>query len=252
MLMVGTIDTAATNPEQFAFSPALIIQALENLVSERQPAGNATFAVEQFCGALTGLAPGLALDLTDRLLDCGVSVDAFYETYIPGAAARLGEMWVEDTLSFAGVTLGMARLTEVFRRLSPIFLKTRSVPARARRALFALTPGETHALGVVMAADHFQRSVWTVRVELRSDAAALAKIAGAQDFDLIGLSACARRMVPAVADTVAALRRAVRPGTPIVLGGHLTALDGRIAERVGADLACSAASRALADVERCF
>lgn len=252
MLRVDTFDAAAVDHAAFFLPKSLLAQALESFVLERQMRSGATFVIEQFCAALIADAPALALAQVDRLLNCGVGVETFYDAYLPHAAARLGDMWMDDTLSFAGVSLGMARLTEVFRRLSPMYLKDRAASAHHRRALFALAPGETHSFGVVMAADRFQRRGWSVRVELGTDAEALARIARSQDFDLIGISAGARRTVPVVARSIETLRPALRPGTPIMIGGYLPTIEPEVAALVGADLASSDAAHALALIESSY
>lgn len=239
-------------PGPVALPPTLIARALGDMIASRSPDGAASFAIEQLCSALTDDAPQRAMAVVTRLLDCGVSIDAIYETYIPRAAARLGDLWLDDRIGFTGVTLGMARLTEVFRSLSPQYLRRRSDgpavgkplaagPSR-RRALFALAPGEEHALGVVMAADQFQRAGWAVRVELRSDAAGLARIVRERTFDIIGLSAGSRRMIPAVRDTVGRMRDAAGPRTAFVLGGPIVVLEPRIAEVCGVDIAGNTAT----------
>lgn len=256
MLRLGTLEAAGGDPGPIHVAPALIARALGALASERLVKGNAGlaagFAIEQLCAALVDESPRAAQACIDRLVDCGVGVEALYDAYIPRAAARLGDLWLEDRLAFTGVTLGMARLTEAFRRLSPAFLKERSAGIRAapfgRRALFALAPGETHALGVVMAADYFQRGGWSVRVELRADAAALEAIVRAQPFDLVGLSAGSRRMIPELRRTVGRLRAAARPAARFALGGPLARLEPGIAELVGADSAHAAAARAVEEL----
>lgn len=248
MSRLGTRDDA---PAACALPPALITRALGDLVTERHSERGASVAVEQLCSALVADAPRLAQGYVDRLMACGIGVEALYDTYIPRVAQRLGDRWLDDTLSFASVTLGMARLTEIFRGLSPLFLRGGVPRGPTRHALFALAPGETHALGVVMAADYFQRKGWSVRVELRCGVADLVRLARAQDFDLIGISAGSDRLFPVIADAVAALRPVIRPGTPIVLGGCV-ACDDAAAHALGADLASNVASVALAEVERGF
>jgi methanogenic corrinoid protein MtbC1 len=249
-----TLDGRAGSGEAPAASlpPTLLAHALGNLLAERMADGSKGFAITQLCTALLDDSPEAGIVYVDRLLDCGVSVQSLYDTYIPRAAQQLGEMWSEDTLGFSDVTLGMTRLTEIFRRLSPTFLKTGERFTHSRRALFALTPGETHSLGIAMAADYFQKGGWAVRVELRADADELARIAGSYEFDMVGLSAGSRRAIPRAADTVKALRETIRPGVPIVLGGPLATLEKTAAEQIGADMAATAAVLALMEVEKGF
>lgn len=273
MLRLETLDVALSDPcmstadvrsldrsRPVAMPPVLVTRALGEMIAGRSSEGMAGFAIEQFCAALIDEAPHRALEVVQRLLDCGVSVDAFYETYIPRAATRLGDMWLDDQIGFTGVTLGMARLTEVFRSLSPRYLcrrpdetpHVRGAATRAGpfRALLALAPGEDHALGVVMAADQFQRAGWAVRVELRSTPAGLECILRERAFDLVGLSAGSRRRIPVLRDTVARLRAATRPATRFALGGALVALDENAAEACGVDIAASAVADILAEYGR--
>lgn len=249
MLRLGTLEAACGDPGPLINAPVLVARALGDLASERRVNGAAGAAIDHLCAALVADSPHAAQAYIDRLVDCGVGVEALYDAYIPRAAARLGDLWLEDRLSFTAVTIGMARLTEAFRGLSPAFLKTRSAGIRAaplgRRALFALAPGETHALGVVMAADHFQRGGWSVRVELRSDAAALEAIVRAQPFDLVGISAGSRRVIPELRRTLRRLRAAASPGARFALGGPLASLEPDIAAQVGADSAHVVAARAV-------
>jgi methanogenic corrinoid protein MtbC1 len=249
MLRIGTLEARGGGPGALAVVPVLAARALGRLASERSVNGTAGLAIDQFCAALLEDAPQAAHEYVDRLIGCGVGVEAIYDAFIPRAAARLGDLWLDDRLGFAGVTLGMARLTEVFRRLSPSFLKGRPAAPVAdplgRQALFALAPGESHALGVVMAADYFHRHGWSVRVELQADGATLERIVRAQPFDLVGLSAGSRRMIPDLRRTVRRLRAAARPSARFALGGALATLEPDIARQVGADCAYSAAQEAV-------
>ncbi len=249
-----TVDKSATSGEAppASLPPSLLAHALGNLLAERMADGTKGFATARLCAALLDESPEAGIAYVDRLLDCGVSVQSLYDTHIPRAARELGEMWSEDTLSFNDVTLGMSRLTEIFRRLSPAFLKTGARLTQSRRALFALTPGETHSLGIAMAADYFQKGGWAVRVELRADPDELARIAARHDFDMIGLSAATRRAIPRAAETVQALRGAIRAGVPIILGGPLASYEKTAAEQIGADMAVTGAVLAMLEVEKGF
>ena len=51
------------------------------------------------------------------MVAAGVSTADVAEDYVAQAARRLGEAWVDDTLSFSEVTIGAARLQEIVRSL---------------------------------------------------------------------------------------------------------------------------------------
>lgn len=242
MLRLGTVEPATDASSRRADSPALVTRALGDLVLERHSggAGDIGFAIEALSAALVETRARAGQDLVDRLLACGVGVEALYDTYFPRVAAHLGALWVDDRLSFTGVTLGMTRLTEVFRTISPAFLRARQsrtpIQATGRKALLALAPGETHALGVVMAADYLRSAGWSVQVELRSDASALERIVGDQAFDVVGLSAGSRRMLHDLLALIDRLRAATAPCTRLALGGPLLALEPTLATQVGGDV----------------
>ena len=230
--------------------PSLLAHTLGNLVAERMSVRNSGFAVRQLCTALVADGPRDADAYVDRLMECGVTVQTIYESYIPHAARQLGEWWTEDQVGFNDVTVGMTRLTEIFRRLSPVFLKSESNRGQSHSALFALCPGEIHSLGVAMAADYFQRAGWAVRVELQATREGLAKLAGSGRYDLIGLSAGSRRQIDKLKDTVEAMRAAAGPNVPIIIGGPIVGVERSIASIVGADSAQSVAAAALMEVEK--
>lgn len=206
-------------------------------------------AIERLCDTLVSDKPGLARRHVARLRECDVGVHALIDSFVPGAAARLGEMWTEDTLGFAEVTVAMTRLTDIYRDLSHEARRDCSRRGTGKVALFALTPGENHSLGLVMAADRFERAGWAVRVELRADAGTLARIARTHRYDLIGLSAGSRRAIPALTETIAELRRSSDETLTILVGGHVCVLEPAIAAQVGADSAYDHAGTALAAVE---
>ena len=68
---------------------------------------------------------------------------------------RMGERWFANTLSFADVTIGAARLQETVRALD----QRRSMDARAYgdRILLVVPHTEHHTLGVFVASQQFRR-----------------------------------------------------------------------------------------------
>ena len=159
----------------------------------------------------------------------------------------------EDHISFTAVALGMTRLTEVFRRLSPTFLKdvpVKSPKPQVRQALFALAPGEMHALGVVMAADYFRRNGWAVRVELQSDTRGLERIVRSQPFDLIGLSSGSRCKFKILVETLNRLRSVASPSARFALGGAIASIEPDLVDRLGVDIAPRGAQDAVTELEK--
>ena len=194
--------------------------------------------LDSLCDALISDDPDAAAALVDRARRDGVSPDRLYLSYIAGAARRLGERWDDDRTTFVEVTLGLSRLHQIMRDLGPVFFATQSDGGGEFNALFATAPGESHVLGVVMAADFFRRHGWHVDVDTCSDDDSLLNAAANRPYSLIGISASTRRMKPVLARVVPQLRFASESAA-LVIGGHITQIEPGIAEMTGADAIAS-------------
>jgi MerR family transcriptional regulator, light-induced transcriptional regulator len=109
--------------------------------------------------------PGL--DFIEHLQARGMQLDAIYLQAVAPAARRLGEMWDDDTADFTQVTIGLARLHAMVRRLGSTYSsgacgvtmcaadQAKSTPAKQRVALISPAPGEQHSLGSVIIEDFF-------------------------------------------------------------------------------------------------
>ncbi|MEO0999978.1 MAG: cobalamin B12-binding domain-containing protein [Pseudomonadota bacterium] len=201
---------------------------------------------DRFCRALLDGDPEAALAHVDTLRRRGVSDEAIFRRHLVAAAHRLGEMWCDDQAHFVEVTLASAHLQRLIRRLSPDLPPL--APAAGRRALFVVPSGETHALGLMMAAEVFRRAGWDVAVEYHPDEAELCNRARVGRFDLVGVTSGHRLMMERLAALVLALRT-VSPGhTRIVVGGAIVQLEPDLVDRLGIDMAITdawAAVRAL-------
>ena len=92
----------------------------------------------------------------------GVSLSAVYLELLAPAARMLGELWEEDRVSFADVTVALCRLHDVMRNLSASQPPATDTLPQGRRALLVPMPGEQHTFGLVMVADFFRRAGWDV------------------------------------------------------------------------------------------
>ncbi|MGC9418647.1 MAG: cobalamin B12-binding domain-containing protein, partial [Rhodovulum sp.] len=116
------------------------------------------------------------------------------------------------------VTTATARIFAILRALDGH--DRPAVPRTRREALFAAVPGETHTLGVRMAADLFRRKGWDITLELGLPQDALVdRIREARPV-LIGLSAAGAHAAPALARLIVALRMTV-PAPVIVVSGQI-------------------------------
>lgn len=205
--------------------------------------------IDGLCDALISSDPDAALELVLEFRTRGTTTEAIYLGYIAGAARRLGDRWENDEASFVDVSIGASRLYIIMRAMRPQLLA--GVPKRedVEPALFASTPGETHTLGVSMAADLFRSRGWAIDLVTGLDHDALVEAAGHDKYLVIGLSASSERSVVALARIIASLRVA-SPISSILVSGELATIEPELASLVDADSVAIDAAAAVGEMQR--
>jgi methanogenic corrinoid protein MtbC1 len=113
----------------------------------------------------------------------------------------------------------------------------RATPTGGRLAIVSGSPEERHALGVQMVADFLEGDGWEVlNLGAATPAGDLARLADAEQADVVALSTSTPAGLPGAAEAVAELQ-ALAPRPLVVLGGQLWAGEARReADALGADL----------------
>lgn len=173
----------------------------------------------------------------------GMALDTIYLQLVAPAAIQLGDMWNDDTADFTQVTVGLARLHAIIRRIGPWFRQsappsgqpTRAGPNR-RVALLAPAPGEQHSLGCVMVEDFFIRDGWhVIGWPLTSDHD-LVQMVRNDSIDVVGFSASCENLLPALARYIAVIRRAsLNKALIVMVGGRAFSDHPDRVREVGAD-----------------
>jgi MerR family transcriptional regulator, light-induced transcriptional regulator len=190
--------------------------------------------IDALCRALLALDDQAATDIVLQAHAEGASVDSLYLEYLAEAARRLGWWWEEDRVSSVEVVIAAGRVYAIMRGLRRLFGPGDATGTLRPRAIFAATPGETHTLGVTMAADHMGRHGW--EIDLRAGLShedLVAEIAG-KPHAIVGLSASSPRLLFPLARLVVALR-VVNPGAWIMVSGRLAEIEPDLAHLVDAD-----------------
>lgn len=195
--------------------------------------------IAELCRSLVAPDPNAAARIAQDVLAAGATVEDLYLHYLAPAARMLGQWWTEDDLSFMQVTTATARIFATLRALDGH--DRPAVPRPCREALFAAVPGETHTLGVRMAADLFRRKGWDITLELGLPHDALVdRITDARPA-LVGLSAAGAHAAPALARLIVALRTTVP--APVI------AVSGQIVHEAGEIVRATAPDAIIADVD---
>ena len=180
----------------------------------------------------------------------GVTLTAVYLELLAPAARMLGEMWEEDRVSFADVTVALCRLHDVMRNLGAGQPQATDTLPQGRRALLVPMPGEQHTFGLVMVADFFRRAGWDVWTDAVPGSNELITLVRHEWFTMIGLSVGCESHLEGVASTIHALRRAARNRSiGVMVGGSLIAKRPELAVQVGADATGKDARQAVMQAE---
>lgn len=192
--------------------------------------------LETLCLALVGHGDTDAAELITELRAVGVPPDVVYLKYLSAAARRLGDWWVEDRLSFAEVTIGTGRILAIMRSMRHLF---RPKHLRTdKTAIFASVPGETHIIGIQMAADLMRKEGWRIDLSTGLDHDTLVATIAASNCSVVGLSIAGEHSVDALSRLVVALHIAC-PQTPIIVSGAEANTLRPIIELIGVDAIAS-------------
>lgn len=204
--------------------------------------------IDALCRALLALDDQAATDLVMEAHAEGADVDALYVGYLAEAARRLGRWWEEDRVSSVEVVIASGRIYAIMRGLRRLFGPGEQSDTNRPRAIFAAVPGETHTLGVSMAADRLSRHGWDIdlRAGLTHDEL-VAELAQTR-YPIIGLSAASQRMVFPLARLIVALRVS-NPAAWIMVCGRLAEIEPDLARQIDADAVATDLASAEAAME---
>jgi methanogenic corrinoid protein MtbC1 len=181
----------------------------------------------------------------------GLSVQTIFLDLLAPVARRLGEMWEADTCDFAQVTIGLVRLQQVLRRLSPEFQDDAAAPSLALRALLMPTPGEQHTFGLVIVSEFFRRAGWEVAGAVNSPDRDLQKLVGGTWFAMAGLTLGSESRLDALVSCIRLIRAAsCNRHIGIMVGGPLFLAQPHLVAQVGADSTARDAPEAVLQAHR--
>jgi MerR family transcriptional regulator, light-induced transcriptional regulator len=204
--------------------------------------------IVQLCNALLSTEDAAAETLVMRSAAQGMSADTLHLAYIAEAARMMGERWLTDEATAADVIIGAGRIYIIMRKLRAIFVSAQAQRSERFRAVFAAAPGETHTIGLTMAADHLRRRGWQIDVKAGLGHEDLVDQIGHDPYPVIGLSASASSMIFPLARLIVALR-VTNPGAWITIGGHIVEEEPNIVALIDADARVTTMDEAVAQME---
>lgn len=190
--------------------------------------------VERLCDALLSQDNRAADRIILEARQDGAEVEAIYLGYVAAAARRLGDLWDADQITFVDVTLACGKLFRIIRGLRHIIAPSIIENRDERPAMFALVPGETHTLGIEIAADLFRRNGWDIDMMVGMDHDTLLDRAEERNYRAIVLVASSDALIARLTRLVLALRIS-HPLSQIVVAGNIVEHHPDIGTLVGAD-----------------
>ncbi len=172
----------------------------------------------------------------EAMHDQGAAAESLYLDLLAPAARRLGEMWENDTCDFTEVTIGLWRLQNAMRELSPSFLRSPEIRTNGPRVLLVPLPGETHTFGLSMVYEFFRRAGWNAWSGPIAGSADLRAMVRREWVEVIGFSLACDDKLDVVRAEIRSVRRASQnPALGVLVGGPGFTANPLLAAQVGAD-----------------
>jgi len=181
----------------------------------------------------------------------GVSLETICLDLLAPAARELGLLWEQDECDFMQVTVGLCRLHQVLRDLSPAFGIEEFDNEADRRILLSPYPGDQHTFGITVVAQFLRCAGWDVWHEFPSNTAELLELTRQNWFAAIGLSVGSAARLDDVAATIRAVRQASRNrAIGVLVGGPILVDKPELAASIGADATAADGRQAVQQAER--
>ncbi|MEL6233351.1 MAG: cobalamin B12-binding domain-containing protein [Pseudomonadota bacterium] len=193
-------------------------------------------SLKEFCDALIHPDDRRRYDVIGGMVAAGVTTEEILERFVPNAARRLGEHWVDDTLSFAEVSVGAARLQEVVRAFGNPYEKPGALVPLGRSVLMIVPDFEKHTLGPFLAASQFRRYGLWVQMAIGLTQDEIVDQVAESRFSMIGISCSNRRGIEGVARLVDGVQTNSAFPAPVVVGGNVVMQEQELKALTGADL----------------
>ena len=153
-----------------------------------------------------------------ELMELGFKHDTIVDYCIPLAATKLGESWVNDTLSFSETTVGSANL-QILLKLIAEDRQISFNSSNGKRFLICVHESEQHTLGALVMGDMLRRQGHSLKIKLDAKFSEICDLQNANDYDAIFFSCASFLSAKETVGCVKKIRQTFRYDLPIFLGG---------------------------------
>ena len=177
------------------------------------------------------------IDLIQEMLGAQISPEVIATQYIPHVARQLGDEWCEDTLSFARVTIGTARLQSALRSLGKDWSSRGHDDENNRHAsvIVIVARDSHHTLGAMVLSGQLRRMGLSVRLAIGATTEELQTLFLTSAFDAALISASVAESLDSLRKCVDIIKKSASSCPPIVIGGGVLDQDADVKALTGAD-----------------
>jgi MerR family transcriptional regulator, light-induced transcriptional regulator len=177
-----------------------------------------------------------------------ISDAALIDQYFPAVARELGCNWVDDSASFAEVTVGMARLQSLVHQIGRTLMEPS--PSEGLSVLVVLPKGEAHGFGAQVMASQLRRQGISVHLLIGPDPGALQQLVRDRPYDGAFVSIGCEDMLAPGRRLVERLKKGSYGRLWVAVGGAVLERTDAVLAVTGADLATSDVTVAVSELRR--
>jgi MerR family transcriptional regulator, light-induced transcriptional regulator len=167
-----------------------------------------------------------------------ISLAMLADVYIPEAARRMGEDWLDDHLSWLDVSIGVARLQNLLREISAAWTADQADSLGHGAVLLLIPEGEQHTLGPMVAMGQLRRAGVSVCLRIAPSPRELTHLLDQRPFDGVLISVATDARLQSAIALIKLMRAMRKKLPPIVLGGPIVQEKPQLAACAGADFSC--------------
>ena len=231
-------NTLSIHKEEKKIIPISLINcALEELTNQESAGTQKQHkkVLEELCVSLFSLN-GESKTVLNSMLDSGISAREIFEIFIPAAARQLGRCWVQNTLSFAEVTLAISRLQTVAKQFEGVYIGSCNSGASGPEIMIISPKQEQHTFGAQMITRQFQRLGLSPYLSINNNLDEVKKIIKKHKFKMIGISLANYKLCSPKSEVRSIITLVRQLKIPILAGGSLIHSHKNAVESLNVDM----------------
>ncbi|WP_405231341.1 cobalamin B12-binding domain-containing protein [Lentisalinibacter salinarum] len=192
-------------------------------------------AVRELAALVLSPNQELALTYVRSMRDKGIRRERLFLDLLGPTARYLGSLWEDDLCDFTEVTVGLCRLHQLVREMSPGFMRAGN-GVEIKRALLAPVPGEQHTFGLLMVTEFFRREGWDVWGGPSASHSDVLQVVNSEKFSVVGFSVSCDDRLDELTEWIQTIRNQSRnPEIGVLVGGRVFIDNPELVREVGAD-----------------